>query len=100
MPIPFDVTQFGAGYGQVVASGGPTPLINGLTVSQYVTVTNAANSGSIAYLGDSFVTKVNGYALEQGKSIILDTGNSRSRWYVTTDGATARVSWITATPTV
>lgn len=93
MPGPF----FGAASGQVSANGGVQPLINGLTISPSILVTNAVASQGIVYLGDSFVTTAKGYPLEPGKSITLETGGSLNRWYVTTDGTTARVSWI-ATP--
>lgn len=86
----------GTSFGQTAATGGRQRVISGLTVSRFINVGNSTASQGIAYLGDINVTTTTGYPLEPGKSIVVDTSGSRDRWYVTTDGLTARVSYATA----
>lgn len=85
---------FGAAFGQLVVSGSPVAIVNGLTTAPYLHISNAANSVGIIYVGDANVTTTRGFVLEPGKSAILDNNSSRNRWYATTDGITARLSWI------
>lgn len=89
--------HFGAGHGQFSVSGSPVPLINGLTVSQLVTVYNPSFSGGNIYLHDSRFDYTSGYVLEPGNQVVVDTNNSLSTWYVSTDGVTpSTVSWVSS----
>ena len=85
---------FGAAHGQVIATTNAQPLINGLTVSQLVTVTNSTKSIANAYIFGPNFGPSTGYTLEPGQSVVVDTNNSVNTWNVSTDGSTCRVSWI------
>lgn len=98
----FDVTNntfpniaFGACYGQTTATGGPTPLIQGLTISQFITAYAQAANSAIVYIGDKFLTALRGYPLEAGKSVTIDTRGSANTWWVmTANGSTQTVAYI------
>ncbi len=94
---PFDDTQFGAGSGQVTANGGVQSVIDGLTVPPVIRIMNDAASAANTYLGDRFVTTTRGFVLRPGEHVDVPTYGKKSSWYVTTDGTTARVSWISST---
>lgn len=100
MPLPTDLTSktaFGAAYGQTIITGPqPQRLISGLTISQYVNVYALSGNKSIVWLGDIRVAVNTGYPIEAGKQIVVDTGNTIDRWWVTTDGSTATVAYSTA----
>ena len=87
---------FGAGSGQVIATTSPVSLINGLTVSQLITVSNSSVGPAIAYLHGPKQTSTTGFALEPGQVVVVDTNNSTATWNVSTDGATTRVSWVSS----
>jgi len=86
---------FGAAYGQVTVGGSPTPIVNGLTIAQYLNVYNPSTNSASIFLGDANVTIATGFVLEKGAAAIaLDTGNSRSRWYAVTAGSTQVLTYI------
>lgn len=88
---------FGAAHGQTPVSGSPVPLINGLTVSQLVTVYNPTSSGGNVFIHGPNFTYTSGYILAPGNEVVLDTNNSSSTWYVSTDGVTpCKVSWVSS----
>lgn len=95
--MPGSTLAFGASVGRTTAQGGAQRLINGLTISQYLWVFAPSTNGDMVYLGDANVSASNCFPLYPGMAPIqIDTGCTRDRWYVSTNGTTQAVHYITA----